>query len=283
MATFRPIVAGTWTVSSIRIRSTPAPATPSGAASCTTRASSTRPSSVSRRVRHWPWTRSSVSCWRRRGRCSNVPASTRRPCGARTSESSRGRPTTIMRPDVHPMPVENRRPSGHGGIGECALGAGVLCVRLRGAVRHGGHGLFLVPGGAASGRAGAAGGGVLDGAGRWRHGDAQPRPLRGLLAAAGPCGGRSVQVFRGRGGRHRFLRGRGCAVAGAVVGRGAAWAPGAGCGAGFGGESGRCVQRSDGAERSVAAAGDPADAEQCWPDRGRCGCGGGARYGDDAW
>ena len=58
------------------------------------------------------------------------------------------------------------------------------------------------------------------------------------------------------------------------------WAPGAGCGARFGGQPGRREQWADGAERSVAAAGDPAGVGQ--RRSGRCGCrrGGGARYGD---
>ena len=32
-------------------------------------------------ARRWRWTRSRGCCWRRRGRCSNVPGSTRNPCG----------------------------------------------------------------------------------------------------------------------------------------------------------------------------------------------------------
>ena len=46
--------------------------------------------------------------------------------------------------------------------------------------------------------------------------------------------------------------------------------------------SGRCVQRVDGAERPVAAAGDPAGAGVRGSVRGGCGCGGGARHGYDA-
>ena len=74
---------------------------------------------------------------------------------------------------------------------------------------------------------------------------------RGLAA------GRPVQVVRGGGGRDGLGRGRraccwssGCRMRGAT-------ATGAGGGAGSRGEPGRCVERADGAERSVAAAGDP--------------------------
>ena len=83
---------------------------------------------------------------------------------------------------------------------------------------------------------------------------------RGLAA------GRPVQVVRGRRRRHRLGRGRRRAAAGAAVGRAAQRASGAGGGAGLGGEPGRCVQWVDGAERSVAAAGDPAGAGE----RGVC-------------
>ncbi len=59
-------------------------------------------------------------------------------------------------------------------------------------------------------------------------------------------------------------------------------ASGVGGGAWFGGQSGWCVQWSDGAERSFAAAGDSAGVGQWWSVGGGRGCGGGARYGDDA-
>ena len=45
--------------------------TPVRVGSCSTRASSTRSSSGSRRVRRWRWTRSSGCCWRPRGRRSS--------------------------------------------------------------------------------------------------------------------------------------------------------------------------------------------------------------------
>ena len=56
-------------------------------------------------------------------------------------------------------------------------------------------------------------------------------------------------------------------------------ASGAGGGAGFGGESGRCVEWFDGAEWSVAGAGDSAGVGECGVVGVGCGCGGGAWYG----
>ena len=56
-------------------RTTPARRTPARADSCTTRASSTPPSSASRRARHCRWTPSSGCCWRPPGRRSSTPES----------------------------------------------------------------------------------------------------------------------------------------------------------------------------------------------------------------
>ncbi len=84
----RPVVAGTWTGSTTRIRTTRAPPTPARAASCTTRACSTRSSSASRLARRWRWTRSSDCCWRLPGRRSSGPASTRARCAAAAPASS---------------------------------------------------------------------------------------------------------------------------------------------------------------------------------------------------
>ena len=52
------------------------------AASCTMRPTSIRPSSGSGRARRWPWTPSSGCCWRRPGKRSSGPGSTRARCGA---------------------------------------------------------------------------------------------------------------------------------------------------------------------------------------------------------
>ncbi|GAB3887044.1 hypothetical protein GCM10029964_052350 [Kibdelosporangium lantanae] len=55
---------------------------PPAGVSCATRPGSTPASSVLGRARPWPWTHSTGSCWRPRGRPSNTPAWCPRPCGA---------------------------------------------------------------------------------------------------------------------------------------------------------------------------------------------------------
>jgi hypothetical protein len=55
----RPIAAGTWSGSTTRIPTTPAPCTRAAAGSWSGRGSSTPGSSGSARARRWPWTRSS--------------------------------------------------------------------------------------------------------------------------------------------------------------------------------------------------------------------------------
>ena len=76
-------------------------------------------------------------------------------------------------------------------------------------------------------------------------------------------GGRSLQGVRGGGGRDGLGRGRRGAAGGAVVGCAAVGASGVGGGAWFCGESGWCVEWFDGAEWSVAAAGDSAGVGGC--------------------
>ncbi|MEK8104274.1 polyketide synthase [Micromonospora sp. M12] len=83
--------------------------------------------------------------------------------------------------------------------------------------------------------------------------------------------------------RHRLERGRGHVGAGPALRRPRARLPGAGAGPQQCGEPGRCVERVDRAEWSVAAAGDPAGVGVGGVDGGGCGCGGGARYRYDAW
>ncbi|CNG61726.1 Uncharacterised protein [Mycobacterium tuberculosis] len=61
--------------------------------------------------------------------------------------------------------------------------------------RDGGHGVLLLAGRPALGRAGAAQRRVLDGAGRRRHGDVHARGVRRLRPAGRPRGGRPVQVL----------------------------------------------------------------------------------------
>ena len=87
------------------------------------------------------------------------------------------------------------------------VGSALLHVRARGPGGDGRHGVFVVAGGAASGRAGVAAGRVLDGAGRRRDRDAESGHLRGVLPAAGSFRRRPVQVLRRGRGRYGLVRG----------------------------------------------------------------------------
>ncbi|GDY52027.1 hypothetical protein SVIO_026500 [Streptomyces violaceusniger] len=71
---------------------------PARAVSSTTRGTSMPTSSGSRRVRHWRWTRSSDSCWRRPGRRWSGRASTPRRSGAPEPPSSPGRTARTTSP-----------------------------------------------------------------------------------------------------------------------------------------------------------------------------------------
>ena len=95
-----------------------------------------------------------------------------------------------------------------------------------------------------------------------------PRRERSSSSAGsvGSRAGRALQGVLGRGGRHGLVGGLRAAGSGAAVGRPAQRAPVAGGGARQRGQPGRPQPRADGAERSVAAAGDPAGA------RGDAGC-----------
>ncbi len=84
--------------------------------------------------------------------------------------------------------------------------------------------------------------GVLAGAGRRGDRDGDAIGVRRVLAPARPRGRRPGEGVRGGGGRTRGVRVPVCAV-GAVVGCAAQRSPGAGGGAGFGGQPGRCVER----------------------------------------
>ena len=77
---------------------------------------------------------------------------------------------------------------------------------------------------------------------------ATPRHLRGVLASAGAVAGWSLSRVRGWRGRHRLVRGCGRAGVGAAVGCSAQRASGVGGGARQCGQSGRGVERVDGAE-----------------------------------
>ena len=118
--------------------------------------------------------------------------------------------------------------------GQRLVRPGRLRLRLGGPGGDGGHGVFVVAGGAASGRASALRSGECDyGAGRRRHRDGDADHLRGVLPAAGAGRRRPVQGVRRCGGRHGVGRGCGRAGVGAAV-RGAPEGPsGAGGGAGY--------------------------------------------------
>ena len=95
------------------------------------------------------------------------------------------------------------------------------------------------------------------------------------LAPDGRC-----KAYAGRGRRGRLVRGRGDPGGGALVGCAAVGSSGVGGGAGFGGQSGWCVEWVDRAQWSVAAAGGARGAGQCGVVGGRGGCGRGPRHRD---
>ncbi len=149
------------------------------------------------------------------------------------------------------------------------LRPGGVHVRFRGPDRHRGHRLLVVAGGAAPGRAGAAGRRVRARAGRRRDRDADPAVVRRVLPAACAGGRRPVQGVRRRRGRFRPRRGCRGAAAGTAVGRAPPRPPRPGGRAGIGGELRRYEQPAHRAERAVPAAGDQRRARQRPPQPGR--------------
>ena len=180
----RPTAAGTSTALTTRTRIVRAPRTPGRAVSCTTRPSSTRSSSGFRRVRPWRWIRSSGCCWRRRGRRWSGPGSTRCRCGA-ADRRVRGADVPGLRVAAAGRSGGRRGLLATGTRAASCLRPDRVRVRARGAGGDGGHGVFVVAGGPASGARRRCGGGVRAGAGRWchRHGDAGD--VRGVLAGSG--------------------------------------------------------------------------------------------------
>ena len=89
-AASRPTAAGTWSGCTTPTTRARAPAPRMKAGSCTTRASSTRPSSGSARARRWRWIRSSGCCWRCAGRRWRMPGSTPSRCAAARAACSPG-------------------------------------------------------------------------------------------------------------------------------------------------------------------------------------------------
>ena len=210
--------------------------------SCRMSPISTPRSSGSRPARRWRWIRSSVCCWKCRGRRWSGPGSTRSAAGFGDGRVRRRVPRFLRGPGTGA-----RRPGAIRAArfdAECRVGPGGVLAGAAGPGGVGGHRVLVVVGGAASGRAVAAIGRVRSGAGRRRDGDGHPGDVRRVQPAAGAVGRRSVQgVCRCRR-RDRFLRGRRSAGAGAAGRCAAAGSSGAGGGAGLGGQSGRRLQRA---------------------------------------
>ena len=91
-----------------------------------------------------------------------------------------------------------------------------------------------------------------------------------------------MQGLRGRSRRRGLVRGRRHVAGGTALGRSAVGASGVGRRARFGGQSGWGVERVDGAERSVAAAGGARGPGERRVVGGRCRRGRGSRHRDDA-
>ena len=221
------------------------------------------------RARRWRWTRSSGCCWRRPGRRSSAPGID--PASLRGSRDRRVRRRDVprLRRPAARRPTELEGYLGTGSAGSVASGRVSYALGLEGpavtvdtACSSSLVALHLAG-------AGAAVGGVRPGAGRRCDGDgdagrrsSSSRRQRGLAA------GRAVQgVRRRRPTAPGWARGRracwcwsGCRTRGAT---------GIGCWrwcAGSAVNQDGASQRADRAERSVAAAGDPAGAGQ------RAGC-----------
>ena len=189
--------------STTRTRTVPVRPTPGTAVSCTTPTSSTRSSSVSARVRHWPWTRSSGLLLETAGRPFERAGIDRRERCAAATRASSSAPCAGLRRRAARGGAEARGLPAHRQPRACRVGPDRVRLRSGGAGGHGRHRVFVVAGGRASGRAVTAQRRVLAGAGRRCDRDGHARHVHRVQPAAGSVSGRAVQVVRRRRGRHR--------------------------------------------------------------------------------
>ncbi len=110
----------------------------------------------------------------------------------------------------------------------------------------------------------------------WRR--CPPGHAGGAVTAAGPVGRRPVQGVRGRGRRHRLLRGRGRAGPGAALRRAPQRPPDLGGDPRLGDQPGRGVQRTQRAQPAGTAGSHPGGPGRRRSRGRRRGCRGGARH-----
>ena len=180
---------------------------------------------------------------------------------------------------AHGRPVSDGRLLDDGGDAVFAVQPGQLCLRPAGAVVHGGHGVLLLPGGAASGVRGDPGRAGADGAGGRGEPAAGAAELRRVLRGVHAVAPRAVPCVRRAGGRLCAGRGRGGAGAEAAAGGAGGRRRGPCGGARDRRELGRADQRVLAAEPGGAVG---AAAPGVWPLRHRSrgpGLRGGARHG----
>ena len=173
------------------------------------------------RARRWPWTRSSGCCWRRPGRRSSAPASTRDRCAAAPTGVFAGVMYQRLRRWLQPAAGARGLP-GDRQLGSVASGRVAYTLGLEGpavtvdtACSSSLVALHLAAQALRAGR-------VRPGAGRRRDRDGHPGHLRRVQPAARAGRRRPVQAVRRRRRRHRLVRGRRRAGAGAAVRRAAA-------------------------------------------------------------
>ena len=225
----RRTAAGTWRACTTRTRTTPAPATPARADSCTT------PTGFDAEF-FGISPREALAMDPQQRLLLEVVLGGARARRHRPRLAARAAATGVFAGRRPP----GLRPALHGSTGgaegylltgnatSVVSGRVAYTLRARRARGDGGHGVFVVAGGHAPGLPGAAAGRVRPGPGRRRDGDGDPGRVRRVLPAARAGPRRPVQgVRRGRR-RHRLRRGRRAGAAGAAVGRPPPRPPGAG-------------------------------------------------------